>query len=171
MKIKEIKFGNTYILPGLPRFGTLFGVSMELPKLAMTDRERFLRFGQNDFGNKGYVAVSTVIVVGAVVLAIGISVIMNGINEVQSAFAETQQEKALALVNACARDGMIRLNKNNTIPASIVLPEGSCTVTINSHTGSSWDITFSGTFNGYTKSVRITATRSSTIVINSWKQI
>lgn len=121
--------------------------------------------------NKGYVAISTVLIVGVVVMAIGVTVILNGINEVQSAFAESRKEAALAVVNACVQDGLIRLNKNNAIPGTIVLPEGSCTVTINSQVGSSWDVTFTGTVNGYTKSLRVTATKTTTVTINSWLEI
>ncbi len=119
----------------------------------------------------GYVAISTVLVVGAVVLTIGISVILNGINESQSALADTKSEVALGLVNACAQDGLIRLSKNNSIPGTIVLPEGTCTVTINSQVGNDWDVTYSVTLGGYTKSVKVVATRTTTVTINSWLEI
>lgn len=120
---------------------------------------------------QGYVAISTVLMVGVVVMAIGVAVILNGINEVQSAFAESRKEAALGVANACVQDGLIRLNKNNAIPRMVVLPEGSCAVTINSQMGNTWDVTFTSTVNGYTKSLRVTATRTTTVTINSWLEI
>jgi len=121
--------------------------------------------------NNGYIAISSVLIVGVVVLAISVTVIVNGINEVQSAFSGSQREKALALVNGCVRDGLIRLNRTNSVPATIILPEGSCTATINSRVGNRWDITFSGTFSGYTKNMKVNVTRTGSVTINSWQEI
>jgi hypothetical protein len=120
---------------------------------------------------RGYAAIVAVIVVGAVLVLTGVGVVLNSINEVQSSFGEGQKEIGLALVDACAQESLLRINKNNALPGTITLPQGSCTVTINSQVGNSWDFTISGTFGVYSKSVRVTATRTSSVVVNSWQEI
>jgi len=119
----------------------------------------------------GYAAIVTVMVVGAVLVLTGVGVVLNSINEVQSSFGEGQREVTLALVDACAQESLLEINKNNALPGTITLPQGSCTVTINSQVGNSWDFTVSGTFGFYNKSVQITATRTTSVVVNSWQEI
>lgn len=135
-------------------------------KLSFVDRRSWIveRSG-------GYVAMVTVLVVGAVLVLTGIGVVLSSINEVQSSFGEGKKEYTLALVDACAQNALLQINKNNSITGLIALPEGSCTVTINSQVGSSWDFSVTGTIGNYVKSVRVTATRTSTVVVNSWQEI
>lgn len=120
---------------------------------------------------KGYVALSTVLVVGVILVGAGIAVTLNSINDVQSSFSETQKERELGFVSACVQDSLIRINKNNVLPASFNLPEGSCTVTINSHVGNVWDFTVTGTLSGYRKSIRVVANRTTSVTITSWLEI
>jgi hypothetical protein len=121
--------------------------------------------------NRGYAAMATVLIVGFILLSSGIAVSLNSINESQSSFVETQREEVIGFVDSCVQDALIRLNENNAIPASIVLPDGACTVTINSQVGSVWDFTTTGTFGGYQKSIRVSATRVATVTITSWLEI
>lgn len=121
--------------------------------------------------NKGYAAIATVLVVGFIMLSAGMGVVLNSINESQSSFAETQKEEVLGFVESCVQDALMRLNKNNAIPASLVLPDGTCTVTINSQVGNVWDFTTTGTLGGYSKDIRVSATRGNTVVITSWLEI
>lgn len=121
--------------------------------------------------NSGYVSIATVLVVGFVLLSVGMSVILNSINETQSSYAETRKEQVLGFVESCIQDGLIRLNKYGTVPASIVLPDGTCTVTINSQVGNTWDFTTTGSLSGHRKTIRVVATRTSTIAITSWLEL
>jgi hypothetical protein len=119
----------------------------------------------------GYVAIATVLVVGFVMLSVGIGVTMNSINEIQSSFAETQKEESIGFVESCVQEALLDLNKTDAIPASIVLPDGTCAVTINSHVGNSWDFSVTGTYLGYKKNMRVTAIRASTVSVTSWIEI
>jgi uncharacterized protein (UPF0333 family) len=121
--------------------------------------------------NRGYVAMSTVLVIGVILLSTGMAVILNSINESQSSTSDSQKEKVIGFVESCAQDALLRLNNNNALPGSIVLPDGSCTVTINSQIGNDWDFSVSGSLSGYQKVIRVSTTRTTTIVINSWIEI
>ncbi len=121
--------------------------------------------------SNGYVAIVTVLVIGAVMLSVGMAVVLNSINIGQGALAEIKKESGIGFVESCAEDALIKINKNGALAGTIVLPEGTCTVTINSQVGSNWDFTVSGILNGYSKNIRVTATRGSTMTVNSWQEI
>jgi hypothetical protein len=131
-----------------------------------------LKLGQNNMKNKnGYIALSSVLVIMAVVLIIGSSVSFLSINEMQSALSSKKSEESLHLVEGCAEDALLRLNKNNSIPLTIIIPEGSCSVTIDSHIGNNWTFTVSSTIINYKKNIQISAVRDSTVTITSWIEL
>lgn len=119
----------------------------------------------------GYIALVTVLVIGAVMLSVGMTVVLNSINTGQGALGEIKKESSIGLAESCAEEGLLKINEDNTLPANIILPDGSCTVTINSQSGSDWDFTVAGVLDGYSKKIRVTATRGNTVVINSWQEI
>jgi len=119
----------------------------------------------------GYIALSAVLVIMAVVLIIGTSVSLLSINDVQSALSSKKSEESLHLVEGCAEDALLRLNENNSIPLIIIIPEGSCSVTINSQTGNNWIFTIAGTVNNYKKSIQISAVRNSNVSVTSWIEL
>lgn len=75
------------------------------------------------------------------------------------------------MVEACIEDSLMYLNKNNSLRTTVTLPQGSCSVTINSQVGNVWDFTVAGSFEGYSKSVRVNATKGSGVTVNSWVNI
>lgn len=121
--------------------------------------------------NRGFVAITSVLVVGVVMVATGIASVYNAINETQSALSETKKEVVLGSVEACGNDALLYLNTHNSLPATVTLPTGSCSVTLNSHVGSAWTFTVTGSFGGYTKNVQISATRTTLITVTSWLEI
>ena len=119
---------------------------------------------------KGYIALTSLIVVTALVILIGISVSALSINDLQSSFAAMRNEETLNLVEACVEDALLRLNEENFIPGSITIAGKTCTVT-SSQVGDNWDFTVEAANEGYTKKIRVTASRTSTVSITSWKEV
>jgi len=113
----------------------------------------------------------TVLVIGAVMLSVGMAVVMNSINTGQGSLGEIKKESGIGFVESCVEDALMRINTENVLLGTITLPEGTCTVTINSQVGSAWDFTVSGTLDGYSKNIRVTATRGTNITVNSWTEI
>ena len=91
---------------------------------------------------RGYIALITVLIVMAVVLTTASTVAFLGIGEGQSGFAIFKGEETLALVEGCAEDAMLKSRVNPAYgepigtPVTVTLPEGSCTITVISKTGS-----------------------------------
>ena len=120
--------------------------------------------------NNGYIALTSLIVVTALVILIGISVSALSINDLQSSFAAFRNEEGIDLVESCVEDALLRLNEEGSIPGSITIAGRTCSVTLNSQVGSNWDFTVEATNEGYTKRIRVTASRTSTVSITSWKE-
>lgn len=119
----------------------------------------------------GYAALASVLVVTALVLVIGLSSSLLSINDAQTSLAAKKNEESVGLVEACVEEALLQLRDIENIPNNIVLPEGTCNVVINSQTGIEWDFTVSHTLEGYTKRVRVLATRSSSIILNVWIEV
>jgi hypothetical protein len=121
--------------------------------------------------NHGYIALSSLLVVLFLVVLVGISTTLLSINDLQSSVSGSKSEEVIAISESCAEDILIRFNGNQNIPSTITLPEGACSVTINSQDGGNIDFTVSSTMDGYSKKVRIQAERGSTVSIISWQEI
>jgi hypothetical protein len=120
--------------------------------------------------NKGYVAITSVLIIAAIGIIIGTVITLSSISEGQTSLSGERREAALDLTESCVEDSLYSINTTNSLGSAITLPPGSCTVTVNSHVGANWTYTVTGTLNGYTKTVQITATRSNTITPIVWKE-
>lgn len=121
--------------------------------------------------NKGYIAITSILIILAVVLIVGTSISLLSVNDIQSSLSSEKGEQALTLVEGCAEDALLRLNNNNAIPASFTIPEGTCNVTGISNVGNNWTFTVNATILNYSKSIQISATRTTTVQVTSWLEI
>jgi redox-sensitive bicupin YhaK (pirin superfamily) len=110
-------------------------------------------------------------VVGVVLLTIGVSVSLIAISEGQLSLSARRNETVLNVTEACAEDALLQLNTTNTLPASVVLPEGTCSVVTDSHVGTTWVFTVTGVLETLTKNVQITADRINTVSVTSWLEV
>ncbi len=133
------------------------------PKFAQTKSGKDIRI-------RGYVAISTVLIIGALVLVVGISLTITAINDSQSSFAAKKSSETLDFVEGCVEDALIKLSKTGSIPVSISLPEGNCSVTINSNVGTTWNFSVNANRNGFTKKITVTASRGNAVGITSWTE-
>lgn len=120
---------------------------------------------------KGFVAISSIIVIAAIVTVIGITMSLVSINEAQVAFSGRKSKEILNIVEACIEDSLYRLNSTNTLPSSVTLPQGTCSIITNAHVGDTWTFTTIATVSSYAKAVQVQATYSDTISIGQWKEI
>ena len=117
---------------------------------------------------KGYIAVTLILIVISVVFVIGTSVSVLSINDIQMSLANKNGLDALNIVEGCVENSLLNLNEDNNIPSSISLPEGTCSATINSQTGNDWEFTVQTTVNGYSKSAEYAATRGTSVFVTRW---
>lgn len=122
-------------------------------------------------GRQGYIAITSILIILAVVLIIGTSVSLLSVNDIQSSLSSEKGEQALSLAEACAEDALLRLNNNNAIPASFTIPEGTCTITGITNIGNNWTFTANAVILNYSKSVQVSAVRTTTVQVTSWIEI
>ena len=115
-------------------------------------------------------ALASVLVIAAVVGVIGIATALSAVSESQSALAAKKGHEARDFVEGCVEDALLRLNEDNSIPSTITLPEGSCSVTINAQSGDDWTFTATGTLETHASSIQVNATRTTTITITRWQE-
>jgi len=131
----------------------------------MKDQQKFARY------NNGYIALTTVLVVGVVLVTIGLSVSLLAISEGQLALSGQRNEKTLDLVEGCVEVGLLQFRNTSTVDATIVLPEGTCSVTVNGATPTVWDGTVVATAETVTKKIRVKAIRATSVAVTSWLEV
>ncbi len=119
---------------------------------------------------KGYAAIISIIVILAVIVTVGIAVTTLSIGNAQMSLGQSKGEGATSLVNSCIADALVRYNNTGIVVSGITLPTGSCTITIDSSTPTSSTFTTTGTLSGYSKSIRVTADRTTQVSIVNWIQ-
>ncbi|MBI4130462.1 hypothetical protein HY468_04050 [Candidatus Roizmanbacteria bacterium] len=123
------------------------------------------------YSNKGYVALSTILVLAMVILTISLSSALITVSGGQTALSGKKSEEALQLIEGCVAEALLTLNETGTIPLSIPLPQISCTVTIEGTGPPLWTFTVTGTFEGYTQSARVSAQRDSRVTVTGWELV
>ncbi len=120
----------------------------------------------------GYMTLITVLIISTVALIIGTTVSLLAIGQAQSGYAITKGEDALAFVDGCAEDALLKTKNSPTYNGgTITRPEGTCSITI-SKAGNTWTILATTTATTYKKTIRVVVTRSTgTLVVSSWEEI
>lgn len=137
----------------------------------MTDFSVFRHFASSSPNQAGYVALATVLIIMSVLLTITTSLTLLTIDDSQSSTATLQQQEVLALAEGCIYDALLELNEDNTISTSIAVPEGSCTITIDSQSGSNWTFTVTASLDDITQQIQVSAERTNTVTVTSWQQL
>jgi hypothetical protein len=122
---------------------------------------------------EGYIALLTVLIVGAVATAIALTLLLSGANNNQTALVKQRSMQARALAVSCAEEALQTLRGTNTYTgtASLTLTTGSCTYTIANSSGTR-SILATGTVSGVARKIQVYATiGTSSISITSWQEV
>lgn len=119
----------------------------------------------------GYVAITVVLILGALIVIIGVSTSLLSISNAQIALSSKKSAESLDLTEACTEEVLRKIRSNASYTTTqVLLPEGSCDIQMSS-VGTTYDIqvTHNGEFS--IKILNINVTRSPTgMVINSWQE-
>src|SRR3989344_8577034 len=100
-------------------------MSMISRKLSMATRR---------YGNRGYVMLLSVLVVGAVAIAVAVSLVLLGVGSSRSGFAIEQSNAAKGLANTCAETALEQIRESPSFfgVATLALGGGTFTSTVTS---------------------------------------
>jgi hypothetical protein len=119
---------------------------------------------------KGYVAISVVLILAVVILGIAVTVAQLGIGEGQASLALSKGEDALNFVEGCTEDALLKIRSNASyVGGTITRPEGTCSITI-SLVGSTYSVTVTTTATSYKRTIQAVATRSAALSLTSWRE-
>src|SRR5262245_18384835 len=91
--------------------------------------------------NKGFVAITTVLILSVVLLAAVASAAFLGVGEGQSGLALSKGEDALNFAEGCMEDALLASQKSNSYTGGTVTrPEGICSIGV-SKSGNVWTVT------------------------------
>lgn len=120
----------------------------------------------------GYVAISIMLILTAVILGIIVTVTQLGIGEGQASLALSKGEDTLHFVEGCTEDALLKIRSNASYAGgTIARPEGTCSVDIDT-VGSTYTVTVTTTATQYKRTIQAIVNRSfSAVTLTSWKEI
>jgi len=120
---------------------------------------------------QGFVAISTVLVLMAVMMSAVVAITYLSVGELQIGLVQVKGEESWNLVDGCTEDLLINIWKNPNFSAgSLSRPEGVCTFVYNSP-GPNWDVTVSGNNSLSLRKIRVQFTRGNTVVVSKWQEV
>lgn len=121
--------------------------------------------------NRGFIAMTSILVISTVVLSITLTVTYLSIGQGQAALALTKGEEQLHFVEGCMEDALLKIRSNAAYAGgTITRPEGTCSITV-SQAGTVYTVTATGTATNYRRTVQTVVTRGATMTVTSWKEL
>lgn len=129
---------------------------------------------KSNYLKDGYIALITVLVIGAVGVAVAVSLLLLGLSSSRTSFALEQSNQAKALANACSEEALQQIRDSTpfTGTGNLSLGQGTCTYTVTSQGGQNRTITSSGTVGTIVRKVKIILdTITPNINVTSWQEL
>ena len=120
---------------------------------------------------RGYLAISSILIISAVVLAITISVSYLSIGEGQSSLALYKGENTLSFIEGCMEDALLKIRSNPLYNGTTIMHNGeTCTITVVNGGGGNYTLTATTTDTSYIRTVQVVVNRDYSITMTSWKE-
>lgn len=123
---------------------------------------------------QGYIALLSILIIGAVALAIALNLLLTGSDASRSTLYGQQSAQARSLAVACAEEALQLMHDTTTFTGTNTLNigQGSCSYTVANTGGSSRTIDTTATVGTVVRKIKIYATiSSSSISITSWQEV
>lgn len=124
--------------------------------------------------NSGYIALISLLIIGAASLATGIALLTAGIDGQKSSLVHQQSIQARQLASACAEEALQVIHDATATTGTngLTLGQGTCSYTITNTGASTRTIDASGTVNGVVRKAKVYVTiGGSSISITSWQEV
>jgi hypothetical protein len=122
----------------------------------------------------GYIALISVIIIGAILLMVVLSTSYIGVTEGMNSLLASNSAEARSLASACAEDALMNLknDQNYSGNQTITLDNGQCQILAIIVNGGARTIETTGIVNHITKKLKITASQiAPSIIISSWQEV
>lgn len=123
----------------------------------------------------GFIALTSILIIGSLVLLISIGLSARSISETKIALSQQLSNRALALADACAEYALNELKADLNYPGNesiIIDGSDSCDILPIETSGSDKIVKTRSIISGYAKKIRITVSQTSPeILISSWIEV
>ncbi|MFA6588624.1 MAG: hypothetical protein WCT08_06200 [Patescibacteria group bacterium] len=122
----------------------------------------------------GYIALISILILGAVGVAVAVSVLLMGLNNSKTSFAVEQSNQSKALANACAETALQQIKNLNSYSGTgnLSTSQGNCAYTVTNTGGQNRTVTASGTVGTIIRKISISISAiTPTIAISSWQEV
>lgn len=123
---------------------------------------------------KGYVALMTVLIIGAAATAITTTLLLTGTDASRVALGEQRSTQARKLADSCGEEMLQVIHDNTTYvgTGTITLPTGSCNYTVTSTGSNTRTINADSTVGNVVRKIRAYVTINAvSLSISSWQEI
>jgi DeoR/GlpR family transcriptional regulator of sugar metabolism len=123
---------------------------------------------------RGYIAVLSTLIVGAVSLAIVVGVLLLGVSSQKSSFVSQWQTQARGATDGCTEEALQQIQSNTAFTGTNTVTIGteSCTYTVANTGVTTRTISASATVGSVVRKVQVYVTiASSSISITSWQEV
>ncbi len=123
---------------------------------------------------RGYVALFSVIVLGAIGTAIMVSVIASGVSSSQTDFSLQQSGMARMMASSCAEEALQVVLETGTTSktANLSIASGTCSYIISPQAGQSLEIRATGGIGTVISKIKIlVATTTPALILSSWEEV
>lgn len=123
----------------------------------------------------GYVALMSVLVVGAAATAIALTLLTSGSEAQRAMLVEQQSKQARSLAVACAQEALQQIHDNSGFTSTntiLTLGQGRCTYTVAVTAPTTRSILTKATVGNVVKNIQVYVTlNTSNISITSWQEV
>lgn len=122
----------------------------------------------------GYVALLTVLIVGAAATSIALVLLTSGTNSQRAMLIEKQSKQARALATACTQEALQQIHDNVAYSgtSTLTLGQGGCSYTVTITSGVVRGIVATGTVGGVIKKIQASVTIGASVIsITAWQEI
>lgn len=121
--------------------------------------------------SRGYIALSTVLIITAVSLSIAASISLLSIGDIRTSLSLSSGEITNVLTDGCMEDALLKIATSPTYTgSSISRPETTCTISV-SKIGNTWTTNATTTDIDYKQTLQTISTRSASLKLFSWQEI
>lgn len=131
-------------------------------------------FFHNKKNPKGYIALLSVIIVGAIGTAVMISVMLFGISSSRTDFALQQSGSAKVLATSCGEEALQKIVEtgSTSMSSSFSIASGTCLYSVTSQNGQNITINATGILGTVKSKVKVViASTTPSLILSSWQEV
>lgn len=125
-------------------------------------------------GEAGYIALISMLIIGALVLVISVGVSLRSLGEADMSSGKEKAHRALALADLCAEVGLMKIVSvlNYAGSESIIVDGKSCDILPVEGSGNSKTLKTKSAVSGYTRKLKVSISQiSPTVTISDWEEV